>query len=105
MVLKTFLQKSLKELKENGLYNEIDVLQSANGPIIEINNEKYINLSSNNYLGLATDQRLKEVAKESIEQWGVGAGAVRTINGTRSEEHTSELQSRFELVCRHLLEK
>ncbi|HLR64831.1 MAG TPA: glycine C-acetyltransferase [Pseudogracilibacillus sp.] len=82
MVLKTFLQKSLKELKENGLYNEIDVLQSANGPIIEINNEKYINLSSNNYLGLATDQRLKEVAKESIEQWGVGAGAVRTINGT-----------------------
>src|SRR5699024_7433079 len=82
MVLKTFLQKSLKEIKENGLYNEIDVLQSANRPIIEINNEKYINLSSNNYLGLATDQRLKEVAKESIEQWGVGAGAVRTINGT-----------------------
>lgn len=82
MVLKTFLQENLKELKENGLYNEIDVLQSANGSIIEINNEKYINLSSNNYLGLATDQRLKEVAKESIEQWGVGAGAVRTINGT-----------------------
>src|SRR5699024_12144564 len=25
--------------------------------------------------------------------------------GTRSEEHTSELQSRFDLVCRHLLEK
>src|SRR5699024_11930264 len=25
--------------------------------------------------------------------------------GTRSEEHTSELQSRFELVCRLLLEK
>src|SRR5699024_12678504 len=24
---------------------------------------------------------------------------------TRSEEHTSELQSRFDLVCRHLLEK
>src|SRR5438067_8261914 len=25
--------------------------------------------------------------------------------GTRSEEHTSELQSRFDLVCRLLLEK
>src|SRR5699024_11822294 len=24
---------------------------------------------------------------------------------SRSEEHTSELQSRFDLVCRHLLEK
>src|SRR5699024_12794143 len=27
------------------------------------------------------------------------------INGARSEEHTSELQSRFDLVCRLLLEK
>src|SRR5699024_11653917 len=29
----------------------------------------------------------------------------RFVNGFRSEEHTSELQSRFELVCRLLLEK
>src|SRR5699024_779643 len=28
-----------------------------------------------------------------------------SITGTRSEEHTSELQSRFDLVCRLLLEK
>src|SRR6266513_2884666 len=28
-----------------------------------------------------------------------------SIEGTRSEEHTSELQSRFEVVCRLLLEK
>src|SRR5207249_10503570 len=27
------------------------------------------------------------------------------LNGFRSEEHTSELQSRFDLVCRLLLEK
>src|SRR5699024_11556870 len=29
----------------------------------------------------------------------------KDINATRSEEHTSELQSRFDLVCRLLLEK
>src|SRR2546428_9214897 len=29
----------------------------------------------------------------------------RMINGVRSEEHTSELQSRSDLVCRLLLEK
>src|SRR5699024_11534878 len=29
----------------------------------------------------------------------------RDISGGRSEEHTSELQSRFDLVCRLLLEK
>src|SRR5699024_11702973 len=32
-------------------------------------------------------------------------GRSRTAPGSRSEEHTSELQSRFDLVCRLLLEK
>src|SRR5207249_10888342 len=31
--------------------------------------------------------------------------ALTTLGGSRSEEHTSELQSRFDLVCRLLLEK
>src|SRR5699024_12641918 len=37
---------------------------------------------SNNYLGLATDERLKESAKDAVDSHGAGAGAVRTINGT-----------------------
>src|SRR5699024_11593507 len=32
-------------------------------------------------------------------------GLFKDIHGERSEEHTSELQSRFDLVCRLLLEK
>src|SRR5699024_12476679 len=32
-------------------------------------------------------------------------GAGPEVRGQRSEEHTSELQSRFDLVCRLLLEK
>src|SRR5699024_12127704 len=34
----------------------------------------------------------------------VKAFTERTTYSERSEEHTSELQSRFDLVCRHLLE-
>src|SRR5437868_11407501 len=34
-----------------------------------------------------------------------GAAAANRLRRTRSEEHTSELQSRFDLVCRLLLEK
>lgn len=81
-VLDSFLHENLEDLKTKGLYNVIDPLQGANGPIIKINGKELINLSSNNYLGLATDERLKEVAKEAIDTYGVGAGAVRTINGT-----------------------
>lgn len=81
-VLHSFLEENITDLKERGLYNEIDPLQGANGPIIQIDGKKLINLSSNNYLGLATDDRLKEVAKDAVDSHGVGAGAVRTINGT-----------------------
>ncbi|WP_246050048.1 glycine C-acetyltransferase [Aquibacillus sediminis] len=77
-----FLTEKLNHLKSQGLYNEIDPVEGANGPIIKINGKELINLSSNNYLGLATDERLKRVAKDAITSHGVGAGAVRTINGT-----------------------
>ncbi|AFM41682.1 pyridoxal phosphate-dependent acyltransferase, putative [Desulfosporosinus acidiphilus SJ4] len=81
-ILENFLHDNLGELKSKGLFNVIDPLESANGPIIRISGLDLINLSSNNYLGLATDSRLKAAAIEAIDKFGVGAGAVRTINGT-----------------------
>ncbi|WP_020007574.1 glycine C-acetyltransferase [Salinicoccus albus] len=81
-ILNEYLASNLEDLKDNGLYNEIDVVEGSNGPEITIEGKKLINLSSNNYLGLATHEKLKEVAKGAIDTHGVGAGAVRTINGT-----------------------
>lgn len=80
--LHSFLDENIQYLKDNGLYNEIDTVEGANGPEITIAGKRYINLSSNNYLGLATNEDLKQVAKDAVDKYGVGAGAVRTINGT-----------------------
>ncbi|WP_419791684.1 glycine C-acetyltransferase [Staphylococcus chromogenes] len=80
--LNAFLEENINYLKDNGLYNEIESIEGANGPEIQIKGKKYINLSSNNYLGLATNDDLKKAAKSAIDSHGVGAGAVRTINGT-----------------------
>jgi len=82
--LNTFLEENLQDLKDNGLYNEIDVLDGPNGAEISINGQKLINMSSNNYLGFANDERLKAKANEATDTYGVGAGAVRTINGTQA---------------------
>ncbi len=82
IILESFLKENLADLKSKGLYNVIDPLESSNGPMITISGKELINLSSNNYLGLATDPRLKAAAIEAIKTYGVGAGAVRTINGT-----------------------
>ncbi|MEH7072686.1 glycine C-acetyltransferase [Neobacillus drentensis] len=81
-ILEQFLNENLEDLKGKGLYNVIDPLESPNGPVITINGRELVNLSSNNYLGLATDERLKKAANNAIKKYGVGAGAVRTINGT-----------------------
>src|SRR5207249_5089513 len=55
---------------------------------------------------LVEDEELREAMREK----GLGTPATRSaiIEGLihdRSEEHTSELQSRFDIVCRLLLEK
>ncbi|MEL5939217.1 glycine C-acetyltransferase [Tetragenococcus halophilus] len=81
-VLKEFLSPQLEKLKKQGLYNVIDTIEGANGPEIEINGKTLINMSSNNYLGFSNNERMKKKALEATELYGVGAGAVRTINGT-----------------------
>ncbi|KAA8787237.1 glycine C-acetyltransferase [Paenibacillus sp. 4624] len=80
--LDQFLNSNIEDLKTKGLYNVIDTLQGANGPVIRIDGKSLINLSSNNYLGLATDYRLIDASVKAAQTYGAGAGAVRTINGT-----------------------
>lgn len=80
--LEQFLNSNIQDLKTKGLYNVIDTLQGANGPVIRIEGKSLINLSSNNYLGLATDDRLIDASVKAAQTYGAGAGAVRTINGT-----------------------
>ncbi|EOS7718238.1 glycine C-acetyltransferase [Enterococcus hirae] len=81
-VLSTYLEQELALLKEKGLYNTIDILEGANGAIVEVAGKNLINLASNNYLGFADRVELKQACIDATNRYGVGAGAVRTINGT-----------------------
>jgi len=76
------LRKNFQSLKEKGTYNTIRVLESAQGPWVVINGRRMLNLCSNNYLGLITNEEVKAQAKKAIDEFGIGAGAVRTIAGT-----------------------
>jgi 8-amino-7-oxononanoate synthase len=44
--------------------------------------KRVIMVGSNNYLGLTTDRRVKEVAKKAIDEWGTGCTGSRFLNGT-----------------------
>jgi glycine C-acetyltransferase len=79
-----FLQDQLQELKDQGVYRKIPIVETANEAQIIVNGQKVINLSSNNYLGFANHPRLKQAAIDAVNQFGVGAGAVKTIVGNMS---------------------
>ncbi len=77
-----FVAAHVRDLRERGLFRPLPVLQSPQGPRIRIGGRELINMSSNDYLGLANDPALREAAMAGAGTWGGGAGAVRTIAGT-----------------------
>jgi len=76
-----FLDDEIAELRERGLFRWPRELQGEQAPVCVYDGRRVINLCSNNYLGLASDPRLKEAARRAIDEYGVGSGAVRTIAG------------------------
>jgi glycine C-acetyltransferase len=74
-------KEKLEDLKNSGVFRKLNILQSPNEAVEIVNGKEVINLCSNNYLGFANHPRLKAKAIEAIQNFGVGAGAVRTING------------------------
>jgi glycine C-acetyltransferase len=82
--LDTSLAEDLEALRREGLFRPLRVLESAQGPEVEIAGRSLINLSSNNYLGLNTHPALVQAASQAALQWGAGTGAVRTIAGTQT---------------------
>src|SRR5512140_772669 len=79
-----FIDAELDSLRAAGLLRKLRILMAEQGPTTTIDGKKVINLSSNNYLGLTTHPTLRAAAKQAIDDWGVGTGAVRTIIGTMS---------------------
>jgi 7-keto-8-aminopelargonate synthetase-like enzyme len=79
--LNAALQADLDELREAGLFRSLRTITSGQGPVITIDGRQFLNFSSNDYLGLSNDPRLKQAAQAAIEKYGVGSGASRLVSG------------------------
>jgi glycine C-acetyltransferase len=77
-----YLHDAIEDLKVKHLYFKLKVLEGEQKPIAKFDGKEVINLSSNNYLGLTTNPRLRRAAIDATRKFGVGSGAVRTIAGT-----------------------
>src|SRR5262245_57521600 len=77
-----YLDDELNELRQQGLYRALRVLDGAQAAHTSVDHKSVVNLSSNNYLGLTTHPGLRARALEALQAFGVGTGSVRTIAGT-----------------------
>ncbi|TMP92375.1 MAG: 8-amino-7-oxononanoate synthase [Verrucomicrobia bacterium] len=82
--MRDFFEEQLKALRVRSLDRHLREICSAQGAEIETGGRRLVNFSSNNYLSLANDPRLREAALAAIGEFGVGGGASRLISGTQS---------------------
>src|SRR5437762_2860894 len=89
-MIRDLFEEQLKALRAASLDRHLREIASAQGPEIELEGRRLLNFSSNDYLGLANDSRLREVTISAINEFGVGAGASRLISGTQSRHRDLE---------------
>jgi len=74
--------EQLEAAKEADLLPYFRLLESAAGPVVEMEGRETIMLGSNNYLGLTGDARVKQAARDALETYGTGLTGSRLLNGT-----------------------
>jgi len=77
-----FLDQELEEIRKQGFSWNPRTLQGEQGGRAVFDGHEVVNLSSNNYLGLTNHPKLRQAAKQAVDAYGAGAGAVRPIAGT-----------------------
>jgi len=84
MAMQDLFAEEFEALRARSLDRHLREITVARGPEVEIGDRRLVNFSSNDYLGLANDPRLREAATSAVNKFGVGAGASRLITGNLS---------------------
>src|SRR5947209_2737583 len=74
--------EQLKAAREQDLLPYFRLLEGPAGPVVEMEGAERVMLGSNNYLGLTADPRVKEAARQALEQYGTALTGSRLMNGT-----------------------
>lgn len=87
------LADALAERRRNGRLRTLDARDGAQGATVRIDGRELVNFTSNDYLGLAADERVLERVRDALPVHGFGAGAAALLSG-RSSLH-AELEARL----------
>jgi 8-amino-7-oxononanoate synthase len=90
MSLDAKLKAQLLEREQARLYRRRQVLDSPQGVDVVVDNERYVNFSSNDYLGLANHPAVIEALVDGARKWGAGSGAAHLVTGHCHPHHALE---------------
>jgi glycine C-acetyltransferase len=76
-------EKTLSEIRAAGLYREERVIESPQGPHVEVKGREVLNFCANNYLGLSDHPDILKAAHRALDERGYGLSSVRFICGTQ----------------------
>lgn len=76
--------QEVEQLREHGLLRQLRPIGSPAGPRIEREGRELWNFASNDYLGLACHESIRQALAEGVEQFGAGSAASRLICGSQS---------------------
>ena len=71
-----------KSIKDLGIYPYFRAIETEQDTEVVINGKKVLMFGSNSYLGLTNHPKIKEAAKNAIDQYGSGCVGSRFLNGT-----------------------
>lgn len=83
-------REALQRLESQGLLRKRRILQSAQGAHVKIDGQPLLSFASNDYLGLASDSRLVDAAKEGLRLAGLGSGSSHLLAGHHRAHETLE---------------
>lgn len=78
-----WLEQSLKSIERAGWHRSTKTIDRP-GAVIQIGDRQFLNFASNDYLGLATDDRLINAAIQAIQNYGTGSTGSRLLTGHRA---------------------
>ncbi|NOH23566.1 8-amino-7-oxononanoate synthase [Vibrio europaeus] len=91
------IDSALSERKAKGLTRSLKAVESSNTVCLTHDAQEYLNFSSNDYLGLASDKELTKAWQKGLDLYGNGSGASPLVTGFSSAHQKLE-----ETLCQWL---
>ncbi|WP_275722372.1 8-amino-7-oxononanoate synthase [Vibrio furnissii] len=84
------IHQALADREQQGLRRSLQVLERSNQALLAQRGQRYINFSSNDYLGLASDTALVHAWQQGLSLYGCGSGASPLVTGFSEAHQTLE---------------